>query len=347
MVIQWWKMIREAIDAVVSGRSLPMEEAAGVMREIMDGQATPGQLGAFLTALRVKGETVEEIAGFVTVMRDKALKVNVAGKLVDTVGTGGDGHNTFNISTATAFVAAGAGLKVAKHGNRAASSACGAADVLEALGVKFDLPPDGVERCINEIGIGFMFAPTFHASTRHAAPVRREIGIRTVFNVLGPLTNPAGAQYLLLGVAYPELGQTIAEVLRLLGAHHAIIVHGHGGLDEISLSGDTSVWEMQGDEVRTWKLTVKDTGLPEHSIEDIRGGSKEENAATMRRLLRGEPGPVRDFVLANAAAALLIGELVQTIRQGVELAAQVIDSGAARDKLDALAELSQRLGRAA
>ena len=316
------------------------------MREIMEGQATPGQLGAFLTALRVKGETVEEIAGFVTVMREKALKVNVAGKLVDTVGTGGDGHNTFNISTATAFVAAGAGLRVAKHGNRAAPSACGAADVLEALGVKFDLPPEGVERCINEIGIGFMFAPTFHASTRHAAPVRREIGIRTVFNVLGPLTNPAGAQYLLLGVAYPELGRTIAEVLRLLGAHHAIIVHGHGGLDEISLSGDTSVWEMQGDEVRTWKLAVADTGLPEHSIEDIRGGSKEENAATMRRLLRGEPGPVRDFVLANAAAALLIGELVQTIRQGVELAAQVIDSGAAMDKLDALAELSQRLGRA-
>ena len=339
-------MIREAIDAVVSGRSLPMEEAAGVMREIMEGETTPGQLGAFLTALRVKGETVEEIAGFAMVMREKALKVHVDGKVVDTVGTGGDGHNTFNISTATAFVAAGAGLKVAKHGNRAFSSACGAADVLEALGVKFDLPPEGVEQCINEIGIGFMFAPTFHASTRHAAPVRREIGIRTVFNILGPLTNPAGAQYQLLGVAYPELGQTMAEVLRLLGSRHVLIVHGHGGLDEIALSGDTSVWEMRGEEVRTWKLAVADIGLPERSIEDIRGGAPEENADTMRRLFRGEAGPVRDFVLANAAAVLLVGEQVQTIGQGVEAAAQIIDSGAAMDKLDALADLSQRLGLA-
>ena len=336
-------MIREAIDAVVSGRSLAMEDAAAVMREIMEGEATPGQLGALLAALRIKGETAEEIAGFATVMREKAVRVNVDGPVVDTVGTGGDGHDTFNISTATAFVAAGAGLKVAKHGNRAASSACGAADVLEALGVKFDLPPEGVERCINEVGFGFMFAPAYHAATRHAAPVRREIGIRTVFNILGPLTNPAGAQYQLVGVAYPELGQTVAEVLRLLGSHHAIIVHGDGGLDEITLSGDTDVWEMQGDEVRSWKLTVADTGLPEHPIEDIRGGSKEENAATMRRLFKGELGPVRDFVLVNSAAVLLVGGLVQSIREGVDKAAQTIDSGAARGKLEALVELSQQL----
>ena len=237
-------MIREAIDAVVSGRSLSMEEAAEVMREIMDGEATPAQLGAFFTALRMKGEATEEIAGMAMVMREKALRVEVDGPLVDTVGTGGDGQNSFNISTATAFVAAGGGLKVAKHGNRAASSSCGSADVLEELGVKIDLPPEGVERCINEIGIGFMLAPAFHAATRHAVPVRREIGIRTVFNILGPLTNPAGAQHQLVGVAYPELGEKMAEVLCLLGTRHAIIVHGHGGLDEITLCGDTSVWEV-------------------------------------------------------------------------------------------------------
>ena len=337
-------MIREAISSVVAGQSLAMGDAATVMREIMEGEVTPGQLGALLAALRIKGETAEEIAGFATVMREKALKVNVDGPVVDTVGTGGDGHDAFNISTATAFVAAGGGLKVAKHGNRAASSACGAADVLEALGVKFDLPPEGVERCINEIGIGFMFAPTFHAATRHAVPVRREIGIRTVFNILGPLTNPAGAQYQLVGVAYPDLGPTVAEVLRLLGSHHAIVVHGDGGVDEISLSGDTSVWEMEDGEVRTWKVAVADTGLTQHSIEEVRGGSKEENAATMRRLFDGEVGPVRDFVLVNGAAVLLVGGAVATLQEGITLAGEIIDSGAARDKLNALAELSQRLG---
>ena len=336
-------MIREAISSVVAGQSLPMEDAATVMREIMAGEATSGQLGALLTALRIKGETAEEIAGFATVMREKALRVNVDGPVVDTVGTGGDGHNTFNISTATAFVAAGAGLKVAKHGNRAASSACGAADVLEALGVRFDLPPGGVEQCIDEIGIGFMFAPTFHAATRHAVPVRREIGIRTVFNILGPLTNPAGAKYQLVGVAYPDLGPTVAEVLRLLGSHHAIIVHGNGGVDEITLSGDTSVWEMKDGEVRTWKVAVADTGLPQHSIEEVRGGTKEQNAATMRRLFDGELGPVRDFVLVNGAAVLLVGGAVATLQEGIAMAGEIIDTGAARDKLNALVELSQRL----
>ena len=338
-------MIREAIEAVVAGHSLDMDTAITVMREIMEGEATQGQLGAFFTALSIKGETTEEIAGFVTVMREKSLKVHVDGPLVDTVGTGGDGQNTFNISTATAFVAAGAGLKVAKHGNRAASSACGTADVLEALGVKFDLPPAGVERCINEVGFGFMFAPAFHAATRHAAPVRREIGIRTVFNILGPLTNPADAQYQLIGVAYPELGQTVAEVLQLLGSQHAMIVHGDGGLDEITLSGPTSVWEMEGNEVRTWKLSVAKLGLPERPIKEIRGGSKEENAATMRRLFDGEPGPVRDYVLANSAAVLLVGGTVPSLHEGVNLAGEIIDSGAAKNKLEALAALSQELGK--
>ena len=340
-------MIREAIDTVVSGRSLSMEDAAAVMREIMEGEATPAQLGAFLTALRVKGETVEELAGFATVMREKSLKVNAGDQVVDTVGTGGDGQNTFNISTATAFVAAGAGLKVAKHGNRAASSACGTADVLEALGVKIDLPPEGVEQCIKEVGVGFMFAPTFHPAMRHAAPARREIGIRTVFNILGPLTNPAGARSQLVGVAYPELGQKVAEVLKLLDTHHSMIVHGDGGIDEISLSGDTSVWEIIDGELWEWKVTVEDTGLPRRSIEEIRGGDKDQNADAMRRLFKGEAGPVRDIVLVNSAAVLLVGGLVLDLRGGIALAAEVIDGGAAMEKLEGLAALSQRLGQEA
>ena len=337
-------MIRESIDTVVSGQSLSMEDASSVMREIMEGEATPAQLGAFLTALALKGETTQEIAGMARVMREMALQVKVDGELIDTVGTGGDGKNTFNISTATAFVAAGAGLKVAKHGNRAASGSCGSADVLEALGVQIELSPEAVAACINEVGVGFMFAPAFHPAMRYAGPVRREIGIRTVFNILGPLTNPAGAQTQLLGVAFPELGGIMAEVLGLLGSHHAMIVHGHGGLDEISLSGDTSVWEVRGGEVDEWTLRVEDTGLPETPIEAIRGGTKEENAATMRKVFQGEPGPVRDMVLLNSAGVLMVGDKAESIRQGVEMSAGIIDSGAALAKLDQMIEVTQRLG---
>ena len=337
-------MIRESINTVVSGQSLTMEEASSVMREIMEGEATPAQLGAFLTALALKGETTQEIAGMARVMREMALRVDVDGELVDTVGTGGDGKNTFNISTATAFIAAGAGLKVAKHGNRAASGSCGSADVLEALGVQIELSPEAVARCINEVGVGFMFAPAFHPAMRHAGPVRREIGIRTVFNILGPLTNPAGAQTQLLGVAFPELGGIMAEVLGLLGSHHAMIVHGAGGLDEISLSGDTSVWEVRGGQVEEWTLRVEDTGLPKTPIEAIRGGSKEENAATMRRLFQGEQGPVRNMVLLNSAGVLMVGDKTETIRQGVEMSAGIIDSGAALAKLDPTVDVTQRLG---
>ena len=337
-------MIRESINTVVSGQSLTMEEASSVMREIMEGEATPAQLGAFLTALALKGETTQEIAGMARVMREMALRVDVDGELVDTVGTGGDGKNTFNISTATAFIAAGAGLKVAKHGNRAASGSCGSADVLEALGVQIELSPEAVAWCINEVGVGFMFAPAFHPAMRHAGPVRREIGIRTVFNILGPLTNPAGAQTQLLGVAFPELGGIMAEVLGLLGSHHAMIVHGAGGLDEISLSGDTSVWEVRGGQVEEWTLRVEDTGLPKTPIEAIRGGSKEENAATMRRLFQGEQGPVRNMVLLNSAGVLMVGDKTETIRHGVEMSAGIIDSGAALAKLDQMVEVTQRLG---
>ena len=338
-------MIRESIDTLVSGQSLSMEDASLVMREIMEGEATPAQLGAFLTALALKGETTQEIAGMAKVMREMALQVKVDGELIDTVGTGGDGKNTFNISTATAFVAAGAGLKVAKHGNRAASGSCGSADVLEALGVQIELSPEAVAQCVNEVGVGFMFAPAFHPAMRYAGPVRREIGIRTVFNILGPLTNPAGAQTQLLGVAFPELGGIMAEVLGFLGSHHALIVHGHGGLDEISLSGDTSVWEVRGGEVEEWTLHVEDTGLPETPIEAIRGGTKEENAATMRRVFQGEQGPVRDMVLLNSAGVLMVGDKAGSIRKGVEMSAGIIDSGAALAKLDQMIEVTQRLGQ--
>jgi anthranilate phosphoribosyltransferase len=317
-----------------------MEQAAAVMRQIMQGEATPAQLGSFLTALRLKGESTEEIAGMATVMREFSLKVNVAGLLVDSVGTGGDGSNTFNISTAAALVAAGAGVRVAKHGNRAASGSCGAADVLEALGMRIELPPEGVERCINEGGIGFMFAQAFHPSMRHAGPVRREIGIRTVFNILGPLTNPAAAQRQLIGVAFPQLGEKMAEVMRLLGSERTLVVHGAGGLDEIALDGDTTVWELRDGDVESWTFSPDETGLGRWSIDDLRGGDREANAATMLRLLAGEEGPIRDAVLLNTAGVLLAAGATGSIPEGIQTAAQAIDSGAARQRLDALVELS-------
>ena len=333
--------IREAINIVVSGNDLLMGDAALVMRQIMSGEATQAQLGSLLTALRLKGETNEEIAGMAAIMREFSLRVNVGGMAVDSVGTGGDGLNTFNISTAAAFVAAGAGLKVAKHGNRAASGTCGSADVLEELGVKIELSPEGVERCIRESGIGFMFAQAFHPSMRHAGPVRREIGIRTVFNILGPLTNPAGAQSMLVGVAFPDLGEKMASVLNLLDTHHSIVVYGDGGLDEMTLAGNTAVWEVAGGKVSNWTLSVADTGLPITPIEAVRGGDKAANAATMRALLRGEGGPVRDYVLLNGAGVLLAGDLVTNIRDGVQLAAQTIDSGAAKVCMESMIEASR------
>ena len=336
--------IREAISTVVEGRSLTIDQSSDVMRQMMQGEATPAQLAAFLTALRLKGESTEEIAGMATVMREFSLKVRVDGLLVDSVGTGGDGRNTFNLSTAAAFVAAGAGLKVAKHGNRAASGSCGAADVLEALGVRVELSPEGVERCINEGGIGFMFAPVFHPAMRHAAPVRREIGIRTVFNILGPLTNPAGAQSLLIGVAFPELGEKMAEVMRLLDTRHAIVVHGDGGLDELSLSGNNSVWEVKNGRVSFWSLAANETGLPQAPVDAIRGGDKEQNAATMRRLLQGEGGAIRDAVLLNSAGVLMAADLVSNVKDGIQVAAQAIDTGAALARLDGLIEFSQASG---
>ena len=336
-------MIREAIDGLVSGSSLSMEEASTAMREIMDGEVTHAQLGAFLTALRVKGETPEEIAGMATIMREKALKVDVDGTLVDTCGTGGDGKGTFNVSTAASFVAAASGLKVAKHGNRAASGSCGSADVLEALGVKIDLGPKGVKRCIEEVGIGFMFAPTFHPAMRHAAPVRREIGIRTVFNLMGPLTNPAGAQRQLAGVPDVSLGDKMAEVLKLLGSQHSLVVHGEDGLDELTLGARTRVWEVHDGAVHSYTVSPDELGLPWVPVEAIKGGDKEANALILRRLFKGESGPVRDVVLLNGAAILMVGGKARDLKEGKELARDAIDTGEALRKMEALVEISQQL----
>ncbi len=335
-------MIREAIDGLVSGSSLSMEEASTAMREIMEGEVTPAQLGAFLTALRVKGETPEEIAGMATIMREKSQKVDVDGTLVDTCGTGGDGKGTFNVSTAASFIAAASGLKVAKHGNRAASGSCGSADVLEALGVKIDLGPEGVKRCIEEVGIGFMFAPTFHPAMRHAAPVRREIGIRTVFNLMGPLTNPAGAQRQLAGVPDVSLGDKMAEVLKLLGSQHSLVVHGEDGLDELTLGARTRVWEVRDGKVHSYIVSPDELGLPWVPVEQIKGGDPAENALILRRLFQGEAGPVRDVVLLNGAAVLMVGGKARDLKEGIGLARDAIDSGEALRKMEALVELSHR-----
>ena len=336
-------MIRESIADVVEGRSLTMDQAAATMTEIMGGEATPAQFGALVTALRLKGETVEEIAGMARVMRDKSLHVSVDGPLVDTCGTGGDASGTFNISTTAGFVVAGAGVNVAKHGNRAMSGACGSADVLEALGVNIQLGPEGVGRCIEDVGFGFMFAQTFHPSMKFAAGPRREIGIRTVFNILGPLTNPAGAISQVIGVADPSVAENLANVLRLLGSKRALVVHGADGLDEVTLGDDTHVWELKEGAVSSYDVTPEDFGLSPADAGTLKVSSAEESADMMRNVLQGQAGPERDVVLANAAAALMAADIVSTLEDGVQVAAQAIDSGSARQKLESLVELSQKL----
>ncbi|MBI2288471.1 MAG: anthranilate phosphoribosyltransferase [Chloroflexi bacterium] len=335
-------MIKEAIQALVSGKSLTQEEAASVMKEIMEGEVTPAQFGAFVTALRLKGETVEEIAGLASVMRAKAIRVAVDYPVIDVVGTGGDGLNTFNISTVTAFVVAGAGLKVAKHGNRGMSSQCGSADVLEALGVKIDLNAEQVRRCLDEVGIGFMFAPAFHPAMKYASAPRREIGIRTVFNILGPLTNPADAKAYLLGVADESLVEKLALVLQSLGCRHALVVHGEDGLDEVTLTGRTRVCEIKGGRVRNYFIGPEDVGLSLiKSLAELEGSTAQENAARARAILAGADGPQRDVVLINAAAALVAGDKVPSLNLGVSLAREVLDNGQAQAKLEQLVKLSQ------
>ncbi|OLC39697.1 MAG: anthranilate phosphoribosyltransferase [Candidatus Rokubacteria bacterium 13_1_40CM_4_69_5] len=350
-------MITEAVRALVDHRDLTRIEAAAAMEAIMSGAATNAQIAAFLTALRMKGETVEELIGFAQVMRQKAVHVRTRGEetaaltgtdremLIDTCGTGGDAAGTFNVSTATAFVVAGAGLRVAKHGNRSVSSLCGSADVVETLGINLDLTPAKVARCIDEVGIGFLYAPLLHTAMKHVMAARREMGIRTVFNMLGPLTNPAAANAQVIGVYAAALTEPLARVLAELGTVRAFVVHGADGLDEISNTGDSRVSEVREGVVRTVTLRPEDFGLARASIADLQGGDREQNAQIIRGILDGEAGPKRDIVLMNAAAALVAGGRARDLKEGAGLAAKSIDSGAARAKLQALIALSQKLGQ--
>ena len=330
-------IVGPAIQLLLDGYHLTRADARELMGSIMDGEETPAQIAGFLVALRTKGETADEIAGFAEAMREHVVPVTPErSPVVDVVGTGGDGANTFNISTAAALVAAAAGAAVAKHGNRAASSAAGSADVLEELGIDIEQPPDRIARSIDELGFGFMFARAHHPAMRHVAPVRQELGIRTVFNVLGPLANPAGARDGVFGVYSAELASTYAEALAELGARRAFVVHGDGGLDELSPFGPNLVVEVVDGDVREWELDPRDLGIEPTDRDELRGGSAAENAATIRAVLAGEPGGRRDAVLLNAAGAIVAAGLADDLADGLGLAAEAIDSGAATSRLDAL-----------
>ena len=330
-------MFKDRLATIIARTDLSESQMAEMMAEIFDGKTTDAQVGAMMAALATKGETVEELAGAARAMRAKAHRIQAATTpVVDTCGTGGDGLKTFNISTTTAFVVAGCGVTVAKHGNRSVSSKCGSADVLETLGVKLDTDPEVVEEAVREIGIGFLFAPLYHSAMRHAAKARMEVGLRSIFNMLGPLTNPAGANCQLLGVFAPQLTEMFAEALRLLGAKSAFVVHGHDGLDEISVCAPTRVSQLENDMIRTYDIN------PEHYFgrlaraDQMTGGDPEENAAITRKILKGEKGPRRDVVLLNTAAALVACQKAVDLKAGIGLAEQAIDDGAALDKLEAL-----------
>ena len=336
-------MIKEAIGKVVLNNNLTEEEMIAVMNEIMTGEATPAQIGSFITALRMKGETIDEIVGAVRVMREKATFIDsgvdtAAGDiLMDIVGTGGDGSGTFNVSTTTAFVVAGAGIPVAKHGNRAMSSNCGSADVLEALGVDLSMPPERVADCVQKVGIGFLFAPMLHGAMKYAIGPRREIGIRTIFNILGPMTNPAGANVQLTGVFDRELTTTLAEVLARLGMQRTLVVWGEGNMDEMTITGTSHVAEADRGKLTTWTVEPEDVGLTRGTLDDISGGADvAEAAALVRSVLAGEPGARLDMVLLNGGAALMAAGRVDELKDGVELAREIITSGKALAKLDAL-----------
>ncbi len=336
-------MIQQALTKLLDGEDLSRADAREVMNEIMLGEATPGQIGGFLVALRLKGETADEIAGCAEAMREHALPVRPQRTdLVDTAGTGGDGGKTFNISTAAALVAAAAGAGVAKHGNRSISSQSGSADVLEALGFELELLPEAVARSIDQLGFGFMFAPTHHPAMRHAAPVRRELAARTVFNVLGPLTNPAGARAQVVGVYSPELVETIAHVLARLGAHRAFVVHGAFGIDELSPAGPNLVCEVVEGSVSERTIDPEELGIPRCAPEELRGGTAEENAASIRRVFEGGAGGGRrSAILLNAAGAIAAGGHAKDLKEGLGLAQEALDSGAAAERLDALIAFSQ------
>jgi len=347
-------MIKEAIAKVVEKIDLSEGEMIEVMAQVMGGEATPAQIGAFITALRMKGETVAEITGAARVMRERATPIRVGQVLdidrddinldretiLDTCGTGGSGTRSFNISTTVAFVVAACGVKVAKHGNRSVSSSCGSADVLEKLGVNLNVTPEQVEHCIREVGVGFLFAPALHGAMKHAIGPRREIGIRTIFNILGPLTNPAGADRQVLGVFREDLVETLASVLALLGCRRGYVVHGSDGMDELTLTGPTRVGAISGGQVLLSTVEPEDFGLTRCQLRDLQGGDAEQNAAIVHAVLAGEPGPQRDVVLLNAAYGLLAAGLVEDVPAGLERARRAIDSGAAKAKLEGLVSLS-------
>ncbi len=338
-------MIKEAISKLIEKADLSRDEMTAVMNEIMNGQCTPAQIGAFLTALRLKGETIEEITGAAIVMRHKANNINLTSteNIIDTCGTGGSGTNAFNISTTSAFVVAGAGLIVAKHGNKSASSQCGSADVLTALGVNIELSPKEVRKSILEIGIGFMYAPLFHGAMKYAIGPRRQIGIRTIFNILGPLTNPANASCQVIGVYDEKLCQTLAMVLKNLGTKHALVVHGLDGLDEITVTTETKIAELKNNEVKTYLIKPQDFGMPVASLDELRGADAKQNADIVLNILNGEKGPKRNIILLNASAALLAAGKARDLKDGIEIAAHSIDRGAALNKLKSLIEFSQKL----
>jgi len=334
-------VIREAIKKVVNGENLSFEEAGAVMKQVMEGKATAAQIGSFLTGLSIKGETPDEIAGCAQIMREKATSINTIHPfLVDTCGTGGDGTGSFNISTTVAFVVAGAGLPVAKHGNRSVSSRSGSADVLEALGVKIDLSPLEVEFILNRIGIGFLYAPVFHKAMKHAIGPRKEIGIRSIFNVLGPLTNPARAKFQVVGVYDARLTEVIAMVLDQLGVESACVVHGAGGMDEISTTGPTKITQLKKGSITTRVITPEDFGFPRRKLSDLKGGDAGYNAEITKKVLAGKKGPHREIVLLNAAAALAAAGAAGDLHEGIKIAEQSIDSGSAMGKLEELIEIS-------
>ena len=348
-------MIKNAIAKVVERQDLSEGEMVEVMDQIMSGGATLAQIGAFITALRMKGETVAEITGAARVMRERATPIRVGRNvldidrddinldqetILDVVGTGGDGTNTFNISTTVSFVVSACGVKVAKHGNRSVSSACGSADVLEALGVNLDVTPEVVERCINEIGLGFLFAPALHGAMKHAIGPRKEIGIRTIFNILGPLTNPAKADCQVMGVYREDLVETLAQVLHNLGCRKGFVVCGSDGMDEITLTGATAIATVTADGVKIGRITPEEFGFQPCIMADLRGGNAQENAAIVRAVLAGETGPKRDVVLLNTAYALVAAGKVATPKEGIHLAAEAIDSGRALAQIEKLAQLT-------
>jgi anthranilate phosphoribosyltransferase len=336
-------MIKEAINMLVSNINLSEAETAESMQEIMEGRATDAQIGAFLTALRIKGETVEEITGAARIMREKATTIQAPEGVLDTCGTGGDMSHTFNISTTTAFVVAGAGIPVAKHGNRSVSSQSGSADVLEALGIKIDIHPEKVEKCLSETGFGFLFAPLFHPAMKFAIGPRREMGIRTIFNILGPITNPAGARRQILGVFADKLTEILAAVLGKLGAIDAMVVHGEDGLDEISISGKTKVSRFKEGNVENFFIQPEDFGILRGTIDNIRGGNKETNASITLSILKGEKGFKRDIVLMNSAVAIIIAGRTEDLKEAFNMASESIDSGKALKKLEEVKRLSNEL----